>query len=139
MTIEEMKKRKRELGYTNEDIARISSVPIGTVQKIFSGETRSPRYETIQKLEKVLSNTEGISDYSCIGKSDIYMAESVGTYTTDYYGYVRQQEGRLNKIHKSEYSPVPAERRIGIAAGRFKVPDDSYFYDDELAELFEEA
>ena len=35
MTIQEMKKRKKELGYTYEQIAELSGVPLGTVQKIF--------------------------------------------------------------------------------------------------------
>ena len=54
MTIARMKERKKELGYTNARIAELSGLPIGTVQKIFSGETASPRYGTVQKLEKVL-------------------------------------------------------------------------------------
>ena len=37
MTIEEMKKRKKELGYTNEKVSELSGVPLGTVQKIFAG------------------------------------------------------------------------------------------------------
>ena len=41
MTIDEMKKAKKELGYSNAMVAELSGVPIGTVQKIFSGETRS--------------------------------------------------------------------------------------------------
>ena len=54
MTIEEMKERKRQCGYTNAQIADLSGVPLGTVQKIFTGETRSPRYETLRLLEKAL-------------------------------------------------------------------------------------
>ena len=54
MTIQEMKKRKTELGYTNEQIAELSGVPLGTVQKVFGGTTASPRYDTIQKLERIL-------------------------------------------------------------------------------------
>ena len=56
MTIEEMKKRKQELGFTNEMIAQLSGVPLGTVQKIFCGKTRSPRYDTLQALQKVLAD-----------------------------------------------------------------------------------
>ena len=55
MTIEQMKERKKEFGYTNAQIADISGVPLGTVQKIFSGETESPRYDTVRALEKALS------------------------------------------------------------------------------------
>ena len=55
MTIEEMKEMKRTLGYTNQMLADLSGVPYATIQKIFSGETRSPRRNTLIKLEKILS------------------------------------------------------------------------------------
>ena len=48
MTIQEMRDKKKEMGYTYAQIADLSGVPLGTVQKIFSGETESPRYDTIQ-------------------------------------------------------------------------------------------
>ena len=54
MTIKEMQDRKRELGYTNEMIAEKSGIPLSTVQKIFSGATKNPRYSTKQALEMVL-------------------------------------------------------------------------------------
>ena len=53
MTVSEMKKRKKDLGYTNEKISELSGVPLGTVQKIFAGVTASPRYDTLQALEKI--------------------------------------------------------------------------------------
>ena len=54
MTIEELRARKRALGYTNEIISKLSGVPLGTVQKIFSGATEHPRYDTLAALQKVL-------------------------------------------------------------------------------------
>ena len=39
MTIEEMRRLKREFGLTNQYIADKSGVPLGTVQKIFGGAT----------------------------------------------------------------------------------------------------
>ena len=41
MTVEEMKRRKKVLGYSYEKISELSGVPLGTVQKIFSGVTES--------------------------------------------------------------------------------------------------
>ncbi len=54
MTIDNMKKRKKELGYSNEMLAERSGVPLGTVQKVFSGATPNPRYKTLAKLELAL-------------------------------------------------------------------------------------
>lgn len=54
MTIEEMKERKRELGYSYEQLAKLAGIPCSTVQKIFGGTTRSPRRSTIKSLEKIL-------------------------------------------------------------------------------------
>ena len=53
LTPEEMKEYKRKLGYTNEMVAQKSGVPLGTVQKIFSGSTKRPRRETLIALSKV--------------------------------------------------------------------------------------
>jgi len=54
MTIRELKQRKQELGYTNEQVASLSGVPLGTVQKIFAGATKAPRRETLEALWKIL-------------------------------------------------------------------------------------
>ena len=61
MTIEEMKERKRELGYTNQSLSEASGVPLGTVQKLFAGLTRAPRKATIDALERVLKKPEELS------------------------------------------------------------------------------
>ena len=55
MTIHEMIERKRELGYSNEHLSELTGVPIPTIQKIFSGKTKSPRMTTIRALEAALS------------------------------------------------------------------------------------
>ena len=54
MTIEEMKDRKRELGYSYEQLAELAGLPCSTIQKIFGGTTRFPRRATIAALEKAL-------------------------------------------------------------------------------------
>jgi len=52
--LEKMRLRKRELHLTNKELAQRSGVPLGTVNKIFSGATRSPKYHTLLALERVL-------------------------------------------------------------------------------------
>ena len=54
MKVSELKERKRELGYSNEKVAELSGVPLGTVQKIFGGATSAPRYDTLKKIETAL-------------------------------------------------------------------------------------
>ncbi len=54
LTIEEMKNRKIQYGYTNTLVSELSGVPVGTVNKIFSGETKQPRRETLLALDRVL-------------------------------------------------------------------------------------
>lgn len=55
MTIQEMKARKKELGYSNVYLSRLSGVPLSTVQKIFSGATSAPRHATLLALQRVLA------------------------------------------------------------------------------------
>ena len=71
MTVEEMKQRKKELGYSNEKLSELSGVPLGTVQKVLAGVTRSPRYETLIALERVLKKQTdriGRSEERRVGK-----------------------------------------------------------------------
>ena len=49
--IEELQNYKRNLGFSNEEIAEKSGVPLSTVQKIFGGVTKSPRRKTLLALE----------------------------------------------------------------------------------------
>ena len=55
--IEELQNYKRNLGFSNEAIAKGSGVPLATVQKIFGGITRSPRRDTLLKLESFFRNS----------------------------------------------------------------------------------
>ena len=55
MSIRQLKEQKKTLGYTNEMIAEKSGVPLSTVQKIFCGATKHPRYDTLLALTKALS------------------------------------------------------------------------------------
>ena len=90
MTIEEMKKKKKEKGYTYEQIARLSGVPLGTVQKIFCGETVSPRYDTLLALEKLFTEKLEVKDPFA------YQMRSQGSYTIeDYYKLPDEQRVEL--------------------------------------------
>ena len=52
MTVTEMNERKRELGYSYEQIAKLSGVPESTVRKVLGGITKAPRHATLLALSK---------------------------------------------------------------------------------------
>lgn len=60
MDINDLKRMKLESGMTNQDIADMSGIPISTVNKIFSGATKNPRYSTLLAIEQVLATRENI-------------------------------------------------------------------------------
>lgn len=62
MTLEEMRQRKQELGFSIEQLAKMTGVPLGTLRKIFSGQTKSPRRGTVERLEAVLEKKSGMED-----------------------------------------------------------------------------
>lgn len=72
MTVQEMKQKKQEKGYSYAQISEMSGVPLGTVQKIFSGETKSPRYETLLALEAIFKEPPYIREPNPYAKSDMY-------------------------------------------------------------------
>ena len=61
MDISELKKRKKALKLTTAELACLAQLPVGTVSKIMTGETRNPSYLTIEKIDKVLSHEEMLS------------------------------------------------------------------------------
>ena len=74
MNIEEMKRIKIERGYSNEQVAQLSGVPLGTVQKIFAGITKRPRYDTLQALEKVFRSEVGAAHNQANSGTQIRLA-----------------------------------------------------------------
>jgi len=85
MTIEELKRRKNELHYTNEQVSDLSGVPLGTVQKIFSGATQYPRLETVEALERALcfENRFEVRESGAVYGAFTY--DRQGSYTVDDY------------------------------------------------------
>lgn len=109
MTLEEMKRIKQERGYSLAQLSKLSKVPLGTLQKIFSGETEHPRYATLQALEKVLLGN--MSDYLLLrddsGKS---MVREALIY--DPFGVKKPGEYTLD-----DYYALPDERRVELIDG----------------------
>lgn len=97
MNIEEMKKKKIELGYSNEQIAALSGVPLGTVQKIFAGITKHPRYDTLQALEDSFQGGAPSDPQSVCESGVAYQTKKQGEYTLDDY-YAMPEDRRVELI-----------------------------------------
>lgn len=95
MTVEEMKQKKKEKGYTYAKISELSGIPLGTIQKIFSGETMCPRYDTMQALERLFEEPMMVRE-----EAD-YFVHKQGEYTI------------------RDYRALPEERRVELIDGYF--------------------
>ena len=56
LTVDELIRLKEERGLTIADIAKRSGVPVGTVGKILSGQTKKPRTATLNAIERALKD-----------------------------------------------------------------------------------
>ena len=119
MTLQEMKKRKKELGLSNERIAKLSGVPIGTVQKIFAGITKTPRYDTLLALEKVLrdgSSRENMYGYMRMSSGDRMLMEPAVKYGA---GNTAEKDPDQGENTIDDYYSLPNERRVELIDGIF--------------------
>lgn len=54
MNLEYLQELKRQSGLTVEQIADLSGVPVKTLNRIFSGETENPGFQTVADIVKAL-------------------------------------------------------------------------------------
>jgi len=109
LTIEQMKERKQVLGYSNEQLALLSGVPESTIQKIFSGTTRSPRRKTLEKLDAILRVKDGDSYVFTYTNDTSKVAETANPY------YIAQK--RQGEYTVDDYEALPDERRVELIDG----------------------
>lgn len=115
MTVEEMKQVKKEKGYSYEQIAKLTGVPLGTVQKIFTGETKAPRYATLKALESLFMY-ENI-DYGTVQEEAAeYRVKKQGEYTLDDY-YAWPEDQRIELIDGVVYEMLAPTVTHQSAAG----------------------
>lgn len=104
MTVCEMRKRKKELGFTDELIADLSGIPLGTVKNIFSGAADSLDYDTQQALEKMFQAE----------KEAERKAENRGRIEESVMEYQVKKQGEYTL---EDYYALPEERRVELIDG----------------------
>lgn len=125
MTIEEMRKRKQELGYSYQRIARLSGLPVGTVQKVLGGITKAPRHDTLRALEAVLSDVDSLYQIEA-NNDNMYspwkqgegnrLREPQAAYDTGTEHMVRRHKKR-GGYTLEDYYAVPEEKRVELIDG----------------------
>lgn len=113
MTIEEMKKWKRTLGMTSEEISSASGIPLSTVQKIFSGVTKSPRRATLDAILSALERQAG-KDGLPLGTSFAVHPSAADTESFGENGYETLYRGSLYRENKSTGYPDRLEESAGV-------------------------
>lgn len=81
MDIFDLRKKKKEAGMTCQEIADLSGIPVSTVNKIFSGATKNPRYATLLAIEEVLAVRERIPfAYDELREEPVLLREAAAPY-----------------------------------------------------------
>lgn len=117
MTLEELRARKLELGYTSEMIAEKSGVPLSTVQKIFSGATKTPRRLTLEAIAGVLSEEKKYS-YGNRSRTDSGVKKS-GTLQESSWNYNTVPRDDIHTL--DDYYALPDDLRVELIDGKFYV------------------
>lgn len=61
-----LKEAKKRSGMTNEELSAASGVPVGTLKKIFAGDTKEPKLPALMSIASALDTSV---DYLVYGKS----------------------------------------------------------------------
>lgn len=114
MTIEQMNRRRQELGYTYAEVAEMAELPLSTVQKVLGGITRHPRRETLAALQRVLGEEERawVRRYLSEDRSTqaSMVAESV-------FSYVSLPEKKQGQYTIEDVEALPEEQRVELIDG----------------------
>lgn len=100
LSVETLKELKKNSGYSNQQLANLSGIPLSTVQKVFAGTTKAPRRDTLEALERILKHENGI------------LMETAATYGSDLYGY-------KGNYTLDDYLALPDELRVELIDGKF--------------------
>ncbi len=77
MWLDRLREMKEKSGLTTKEIAEKSKIPIGTLNKIFAGQTEDPKLGTIQQLVHFFGYTLDDLDDSQFSKKELSHKENL--------------------------------------------------------------
>ena len=114
MTLDQIRKRKKEMGYSNVQLSNLTDIPLGTLNKILSGATKKPHPENIKALERVLQDTT--YQYGHVSAAPFMMREEAAEYNA---GGDKPREKRPGDFTIDDYYALPDEKRVELIDGVF--------------------
>lgn len=106
--IKGLKSRKKEMKWSNKRLAQESGIPVGTINKIFSGATRYPRNETMSAIMRAMGVKEHI-----LSREDMPGA-SLLREKENYHPADEERRATL-----TTYYSLPGELRTELIDGKF--------------------
>lgn len=138
MDINDLRKRKKDLKFTTAQLAYLAELPVSTVSKIMTGETKNPSYITIEKIDKVLLREEMIRRIEEYKKA---LAEYCKSLDDQEKYDIVQFEKDYRKANNLNDDPIPFAKpvtRDGNTAGNLAVSGNSRVTIDQLSLLGED-
>lgn len=142
--LENIKKRKKEKGLTNEALSEKSGISVGTLNKLLSGATADPKLSTLRPLanalEMSLDELLGIQKESAEGLPTALAVkygelDDSGKETVEYIinkEYERVIKDRMAKPYSLE---TPAVRRLKLYNIAVSAGTGSYLADSDYSEI----
>ena len=113
-SVSELKELKKKKGYTNEMIAEMTGVPLSTVQKVFSGQTKHPRADTLLELSKGLSDKNyDMATYAVREEAAEYSVE----YENRFEAVTNERWSRQGRYTIQDIRRLPDEMRVELIDG----------------------
>ena len=104
-----MRQLKKQMGYSNQEIADKSGVPYSTVQKLLSGTTASPRHETLAALDHFFSTA--LPAYRTVQTLRSKDASMISDSTAPYYSNSDKKQGQYTL---EDYLSLPNDQRVEL-------------------------
>lgn len=112
--LEKLKKLKEEKGLTNNDIARLSDIPLPTITRIFNGQTPNPTFETFSHIAIALGAS--LDEITGLKHPDAPPISSSIEKTLDSYAeLLKEKDDRIKELKEEKEQERKEKRVITIA------------------------